>query len=205
MAMQSLILLKVAVFCRGPSVGGFFVDRWRFLEHSMDQVRTSGDWCEFGVFQGESLRFIAAHTPRPVHGFDAFEGLPDSWAGLERGAFSTGGRLPELPPNAVLHVGWFDATVPEYVRTKRPGPIAFAHIDCDLYESAVTVLRQIGPFLVPGTVLIFDELVGVFHNDEYSALVRELLDKHVRIEWVGFYLYPKWGVSACLRVVSGLT
>ncbi len=36
-------------------------------------------------------------------------------------------------------------------------PVAFAHIDCDWYESVMTCLRQIVPNLVQGGILIFDD------------------------------------------------
>jgi hypothetical protein len=201
-AMQTLIQAKLALFCRGSPAQRPFVNRWAFMEFAVGQATLSGEWCEFGVFRGESLRFIAARTTATVHGFDTFEGLPATWGLLDRGAFSTQGQRPDVPANVVLHVGLFDATVPPYVQATGPGPIAFVHVDCDLYDSAVTVLRQIRPRLVPGSILVFDELLGVFHNDEYSALADQLLAKGVRIEWLGFYQYPDWGVGACARVVS---
>jgi hypothetical protein len=199
--MESLILLKLLIFCRGPAPR-FFLDRWEFMEYSTTQVTEPGDWCEFGVFQGESIRFTAARTKGAVHGFDTFHGLQESWGGMGVGAYSTEGRLPEVPSNVILHVGYFERTIPEFIQQRAPAPLAFAHIDSDLYGSAVTVLREIRPFLRPGTIVVFDELLGVFHNDEYSAFLRELPPRELRMEWIGFYLFPEWGVSACLRVLS---
>jgi len=37
------------------------------------------------------------------------------------------------------------------------GPVAFAHIDCDWYESVLDCLREIEPRLVPGGTLVFDD------------------------------------------------
>jgi asparagine synthase (glutamine-hydrolysing) len=38
--------------------------------------------------------------------------------------------------------------------------VAFAHIDCDWYESVMTCLRQIEPWLIPGGVLVIDDYPG---------------------------------------------
>lgn len=36
-------------------------------------------------------------------------------------------------------------------------PVAFAHLDCDWYESVLTCLQRIEPLLVPGGVLVIDD------------------------------------------------
>jgi O-methyltransferase len=36
-------------------------------------------------------------------------------------------------------------------------PVAFAHVDCDWYESVMTCLHQIEPWLVPGGRLVIDD------------------------------------------------
>jgi hypothetical protein len=35
--------------------------------------------------------------------------------------------------------------------------VAFLHVDCDLYSATKTVLEQVAPPLVEGTVIVFDE------------------------------------------------
>jgi hypothetical protein len=52
--------------------------------------------CEFGVWKGATINYIASKTPGPVHGFDSFEGLPEDWRpGFEAGAFKS-----QAPPPA---------------------------------------------------------------------------------------------------------
>ena len=53
-------------------------------------------------------------------------------------------------------MGWFDDTLPGFL-AEHDGPIAFLHVDGDLYSSARTVLDLCGPRLVEGSVVIFDE------------------------------------------------
>jgi predicted O-methyltransferase YrrM len=37
------------------------------------------------------------------------------------------------------------------------GPIAFAHVDCDWYDSVRACIDRIGPWLSPGGVIVFDD------------------------------------------------
>lgn len=133
-------------------------------------ARPDGLVLEFGVRWGRSIRQIASLVDGPVHGFDSFEGLPEAWHDEPSGSYSTGGRLPEVPPQVQLHVGWFDATLPAFLQAQA-GPVRFVNIDCDLYSSTRTVLDALAPRLGPGSVLVFDEYVGNAHwrDDEFKA------------------------------------
>jgi predicted O-methyltransferase YrrM len=134
------------------------------LAYGLAQATVPGHYLEFGVFTGGTIRYIAKQLRRrgkpdaSIHGFDSFEGLPEAWSGFNLGsnAFSVGGKLPRVPSNVVLHKGWFRDTIPRWL-TQFPGPVAFVHVDCDLYSSTVEVLEGIRPRLQPGTVLVFDE------------------------------------------------
>jgi len=54
--------------------------------------------------------------------------------------------------------GWFEDTCTSTTTQDfQMKEAAIVHIDCDLYESAKTVLRFITPLLVEGTVLNFDD------------------------------------------------
>lgn len=115
---------------------------------------------ECGVYFGRSLRIIADRTAGPVHGFDSFQGLPEAWSDREgAGAYSTAGRLPAVADNVTLHTGWFQDSLPPFF-ARNPGPIRLLHIDCDLYSSTRTVLTEAAPRLVPGTVIVFDDMLG---------------------------------------------
>ena len=111
---------------------------------------------EFGVATGSTLRLIAEHAPAgTVFGFDSFEGLPEHWrSGFPAGAFAMN-ALPEVP-GAELVVGWFDRSLPDFL-VEHPGPVAFLHLDADLYSSTVTVLTALESRLQVGTVVLFDE------------------------------------------------
>ena len=70
---------------------------------------------------------------------------------------------PTVPvSNVEFHVGWFADTVPVFAQASS-GPLAFAHLDADLYSSTRTVFDHLGDRFVPGTIVVFDEYFG-FHG-----------------------------------------
>lgn len=73
----------------------------------------------------------------------------------------------------VIHRGWFSETVPTF-RSEHDQPLAFLHIDSDLYSSAMDVLCGLNDLILPGTILLFDEFfmqsAGKVSDDECRAL-----------------------------------
>ena len=70
--------------------GTAYPDKWSLLEASLKTASALGGglYCEFGVYQGASINFIAERADSVVHGFDSFEGLPeDWWPGRKKGRF----------------------------------------------------------------------------------------------------------------------
>lgn len=127
--------------------------------HAISHTTVEGLWAEFGVNEGGTISCIARQRPREtIHGFDSFEGLPEDWSGnaMAAGFFNRKGRLPKVPSNVVLHPGWFDRTAPRFAAA-HTGPLAFLHVDCDLYSSTATIFSALGERIVPGTVIVFDE------------------------------------------------
>ena len=120
---------------------------------------------EFGVAAAESLRHFAFHAPeRQWFGFDSFEGLPEAWHGHPAGTYTQHGKLPEVPSNVTLVPGWFDKSVPEFLKTHyaivKDQGIAILHLDADIYSATKTVLNEMGRFLKNGSVIICDEFWG---------------------------------------------
>jgi hypothetical protein len=106
-----------------------------------------------------------------LHGFDSFEGLPEAWSGytLTKGAFARE-TTPTVEPNVQLVKGWFDDTLPTFV-AENPTPVAFVHVDSDIYSSAKTVLEHVGPGLRAGSVIVFNEYFNYpnWKQHEYRA------------------------------------
>jgi hypothetical protein len=163
------------------------------LEYALSQTHVAGHYLEFGVFTGGTIRFLAKQIRRTkkgrIHGFDSFEGLPQAWGGFNLGpsAFSTGGKLPRVPANVVLHKGPFSETIPKWCE-QVSGPIAFIHVDCDLYSSTIDVLDGLRQRIQPGTVIVFDEYFNYpnWQQHEFKAW-REFVARHgVSYEYLAF-------------------
>jgi hypothetical protein len=146
------------------------------LSHAMSIAPANGLILEFGVASGRTIRHIAGLTKRDIHGFDSFEGLPESWrTGFAQGSFAQ--PLPAVPDHVSLHKGWFSETLPSFMQT-RHDPVALLHIDCDLYSSTAFVLNALADRIGPGTVLVFDEYLNYpgWKQHEHKAF-QELVAK----------------------------
>jgi hypothetical protein len=153
-------------------------------------VKIDGHYLEFGVFTGGTIRFIAQKIGgRVVHGFDSFQGLPEDWGGYNLGqrAFDTGGRMPKVPSNVRLHGGWFEDSIPPWLDAN-PGPVAFIHVDCDLYGSTRTIFTHLADRIVPGTIILFDEYFNYpnWEQHEFKAFQEFVRDRAVRYRYLGF-------------------
>jgi macrocin-O-methyltransferase TylF-like protien len=157
-------------------------------------------YLEFGVSEGDSMRWWAGHhtnATSALHGFDSFRGLPSDWL-LDRpaGSFSTGGTPPDLDdPRVQFHVGWFADTLPAFALPVHERLVV--SLDADLYSSTVTVLDFLRDRLSDGTFLYFDEfnhradelrafeefLTQTEHTFQLFAATRDFV--HVAFEVVG--------------------
>lgn len=133
------------------------------LEHSLSQVTIDGMYLEFGVAEGLSINRIAKYIqPDLVHGFDSFEGLPEEWVQsdtqtVKAGFFSRNGQLPTVMENVRLYKGLFKDALPIFLE-KNNKNIAFLNMDCDIYSSTIYALTTLNNFIIPGTIIRFDEL-----------------------------------------------
>ena len=145
---------------------------------------TSLDYLEFGVWQGQSLRTWSSMVSDPearFFGFDTFTGLPEDWVqGYPRGTFDEHGRLPIFDdPRVSLATGLFQDTLPTFLTGFRArGPVV-VHLDADLYSSTLYCLARMDPFMVPGSIAIFDEFGQPLH--EFRAFEDYL--QSFRREW----------------------
>lgn len=149
------------------------------LVEACSSIEGSGDWAQFGVGRGQTARVLEAVMPtdRRLHLFDRYDGLPEAWlqGGWQRRDDSPAvGALPRFDPRKVqLHRGWFQDTVPPFC-AGHDTALAFVHIDCNHYASAMDVLCGLNDLLRPGTVLLFDEFFmqvdGQVADDECRAL-----------------------------------
>jgi tetratricopeptide (TPR) repeat protein len=175
------------------------------LRDALKQMPEQGLIVECGVYWGRSLRIIAEHDiKRQVHGFDSFQGLPETWkTGEPEGSYNTGGQQPEVLENVQLHTGWFEHTLPAFAAAQTE-KLALLHIDCDLYSSTVTVLESLRPLIRVGTIIVLDDYIGFpgYEEHEFKAL-REFCDRHdIHYQYLSFALLAREAALQITRIGS---
>jgi len=169
------------------------------LKLALARMPKNGNVLEFGVADGHSVRFIAAHAGRAVHGFDSFEGLPEDWPGRheEKGHYSTGGTRPQVPAGVTLHSGLFDQSLPAFLAANDE-PAAFIHVDCDLYSSTKTVLDLMANRIQSGTVIVFDEYFNHINwrQNEFKAFQEFVAATNKT------YRYLCWGYQQAVVIID---
>jgi predicted O-methyltransferase YrrM len=177
----------------------YFEKHQALVEHALGEVSGHGLYLEFGVGRGKSMRWIASQVSGAIHGFDSFEGIQEYWNGNPVGSFAQK-KLPKVPGNVEFHVGYFDATLPGFLE-KHADPVAFLHVDCDLYSSTVTILEALGNRLQPGAIVLFDEYYN-FHRwqeHEFKAFQEFVARAGLKYEYIAFSVT---GQQVAIRVLE---
>jgi hypothetical protein len=167
-------------------------------------VGIPGHIFEFGVWYGQSLAVFenlrAIHEPynhqRHIVGFDTFEGYPEVGEKDRRSAIITEGvyrvgekyetYLEELldfheKENVMSHVkkhsivkGDVRETLPGWMGANPQAFVALAFFDMALYEPTRIALAEISSRLIPGSVIVFDELNHRDYPGETAAAMEVL-------------------------------
>jgi len=152
-----------------------------------------GDVVECGLGEGNTFAMLAylmgterTMPMRTLRGFDSFEGFPEpspfdaSPRNPQKGEWSVGEqvvrqRLKESGisrsfPNLdiVITKGFLSESLPTYPDR----PIAFLHLDVDLYEGYRDGLEYLFPKVVPGGVVLLDEYKE-YHPEDPSYFFQE--------------------------------
>jgi tetratricopeptide (TPR) repeat protein len=172
-----------------PKLTGSIIEIFKL---ALDQAKVKGQVLEFGVRHGNSIQQLAKLSNQPVHGFDSFEGLPEAWHEEAKGSYSTKGAIPKVASNVSLHQGWFNETLPPFIK-ENPSLIRLLNIDCDIYSSTKTVLDLLAPQIQSGTIIIFDEYIGNLHwkEDEFKAFQEAVKTYQWAYEYLAFSFFTK--------------
>jgi Macrocin-O-methyltransferase (TylF) len=145
---------------------------WKHFLQTIRDEQVPGDLLEFGVSAGNSLKELITYCEEldmkmKIYGFDSFEGLPEPsscdpnyW---HKGEFaapfeSVSRRLgTDVRPHVRLLKGWFSETLADPGLQSAIGQVAFARIDCDLYQSTAQCLAFLENRLSSGAYLCFDD------------------------------------------------
>ena len=167
-----------------------FKTREKLFAHIFEQALPDGLCLEFGTYKGDSLNLLAKLQPqRHFYGFDSFIGLPETWTmGCRKGAFTTKGRLPKVRKNVSLIAGFFDKTLPDFIREHAGQQVAMIHNDSDLFSSTMTIFEELRKMIVPGTIICFDEYYNYseWQEGEYKAFMEITEKYHIQFEYIAY-------------------
>ncbi len=195
--------------------------------HLISRNGLTGDYLEFGVFQGDTFR-ICMRTARnsfrssPARvfegrffAFDSFAGLPEAdsykdqknifaageYAASKKSFLNLIKREPNFKQVTIVD-GWFSETLqPQTLNQHQLSKVAIVNIDCDLYESTVDCLRFVTPLLQEGSILMFDDwfLMGGSLRKGEAQAAAEWLVQNPEIQLVPFLPY---GIAGQMFIVN---
>lgn len=181
---------------------------------------------EFGVSAGYSFtkilyatRYLGLAERITVHGFDTFEGMPETENAGDRslvdgGHWSAGqfaspkedleayckGRYS----NFALHQGMFaDSLTAEFLERLRDEPPILIWVDCDYYSSSLSIFEKLIPFIPTGCVIYFDEpefnfgsrltgemrLIHEINSGKFGDQVELVLDRALSLDTQRIYRF----------------
>jgi len=176
-----------------------------------------GALLEFGTWRGQNLVLMenlrAIYEPfnkqRTIVGFDTFSGYPEEQRMAKKsiethGGYQTKTDYPKylaellevhegnnafghLRGNHRLVAGDVVQTAPKYFQDHPETLVAFAFFDIGPYEPTVAGLRAIKPHLLPGSVILFDELTWPGAPGEAIAFKEIFRDTRYSIEKCALY------------------
>jgi hypothetical protein len=184
-----------------------FLRAWHYLA----RAQVSGDYLEFGVFEGMSFelsltaasKFYDARSPRRPRffAFDSFSGLPEPDQSKDGRVWEQGTYYSSLETfkrntarasrgwDVKIVEGFYNQTLVPSLRTELGlREAAFINIDCDLYESTLDALNFCTPLVKTGTLIFFDDWYaseGDLSLGEARA-AKEWLSKNPHITLIDF-------------------
>lgn len=127
--------------------------------YELSKAAPEGCLVEVGVLAGSSARFlnrVAEEQGRELYLYDTFEGHP--WATAQFDIDKAGDRkyedieaIREMCPSAIVTKGIFPYSVIDMP------PVAFAHIDVDVYKSYKLAIEALRPLMAEGGMMYFDD------------------------------------------------
>jgi hypothetical protein len=167
--------------------------------------RVIGDYYEFGCHRCRTFRMALTEARRhnlssmEFLAFDSFEGLPEPTSDTsveiwKRGALTTTEedfmrmvREHNIYADKVRTVKGFyeDSLTPALGRELLDNgrKAMLINVDCDLYESAVSVFKFIDPLLQEGAVIYIDDLFAGYKGSPSKGVARAFLEYQANTRW----------------------
>lgn len=169
------------------------------VEHIISK-KIKGDIVECGCWRGHSAHMIASQLKNSMWNgnffiFDSFNGGLSDKCSIDRAQqgntsfkktleqkklfASDKDKVAQIlaPFNFVsLHMGWIPEVFSQ-VQNINSRRYALVHIDVDLYEPTLSALRQFGPNMVKGGIIVVDDY-GSSHFPGATTAVNEYIDEN---------------------------
>lgn len=208
------LLFNLGMYTRGTLLVKYLVmnDLYQRIKNIPGHIMEFGVWYGQNMVLLENLRAIYEpfNKQRVIIGFDTFSGYENfskhdkESKAFEKGAYSTPNGykkyLSDLlkaheGSNILGHVqgvhrlieGDAEKTVPKYFTDHPETIVAMAYFDMGNYKPTKAALKAILPHLVPGSVILFDELTWPDAPGEAIAFKEVIAEKNYTIEKSQYY------------------
>ena len=179
------------LFNLGMYTQGSLLAKYLVMNDIYERIKDlPGVLVEFGVGWGQTLVLLenlrAIHEPfnkqRIIVGFDTFAGYDREYLANLLAAHEGNNPLGQVRGNHRLIDGDAEVTVPRYFKDHPETIVAMACFDIGVYQPTKAALETVVPALVPGSVLVFDELTGPGAGGEAIAFKEVLGGASYKIE-----------------------
>jgi hypothetical protein len=175
-----------------------------------------GDYLEFGVYEGTSLKGAAVYWRKiskkqmNFYGFDSFTGMKpekdDEHAFYTNFDFSTDfnvikGRFRGFP-EVKLIPGFFQETLKKSPASYGIQKAAIVFIDCDLYSAAKCAFNFVKPVIQKGTIFILDDYFNYLGNAKKG--IRAAFNEFAREKGLEFQELTKYGIGGIVFLISNI-
>lgn len=176
---------------------------------------TEGDYLEFGVYEGTSMKGAVSYNrvigkrPMRFYGFDSFLGMKpekgDEHAFYTSFDFSTDFKAIKKRfanfPEVKLIPGFFDKTLAKGPSEYGIKKAAIVMMDCDLYSSAKYAFKFLEKITQNGTIFILDDYFN-YGADEKKG-VKAAFDEFTKKNKLKVVEISRYGIGGIVFVVSG--
>lgn len=175
-----------------------------------------GDYLEFGVYEGTSLKGAATYwrtiSKEPIRffGFDSFEGMrpesKDAHPFYTTFDFSTEYRTIKKRfssfPNVKLVKGFFQDTLKHGSGHYHIKKAALVLVDCDLYSSAQQTFAFLSPVIGKGTIFVLDDYFNYVGGKERG--VRAAFQEFIKKKGIEYEQLQTYGVGGVVFLVTNV-
>jgi len=172
-----------------------------------------GDYIEFGVYEGTSLKGAASYWRKigskkmRFYGFDSFTGMApkktDYHPFYTHFDFSTDFKQVKKRfsnfPEVSLIPGFFRQTLKKTPKHYNINKAAIVMMDCDLYSSSKLAFDFLGPVIQKGTIFILDDFFN-YKGDEKKG-VQAAFKKFVKNNRLNLREIIRYGIGGIVYII----